>query len=85
MSKDDIEYHAQAAGASSNMSGRSFPELHLDPPFVIPADTAAAFSDTACEFAAKLICMALEEDGPDLTSLGVFSPEEESRAYIVAK
>ena len=85
MSKDDIEYHAQAAGASSNMAVNGFPELHVDPPFVIPADTAAAFSGTACDFASRLICMALEEDGPDLTSLGIFPPEEEAKAYIVAK
>lgn len=85
MSKDDIEYHAQAAGASSNMGGQSFPELHVEPPFVIPEDTAAVLSDTACAFAADLICMALEEDGPDLTSLGIFPLQEESRAYIVAK
>lgn len=85
MSKDAIEYHAQAAGASSNMGGPGYPELHVEPPFVVPADTAAALSETACAFACDLICMALEEDGPDLTSLGIFSPEEESRAYIVAK
>ncbi len=85
MSKDDIEYHAKAAGASSNMAGQSFPELHVDPPFVIPADTSAVFSDTACDFAARLICLALEEDGPDLTSLGIFPPEEEAKAFIVAK
>ena len=85
MSKDAIEYHAQAAGASSNMSGQGFPELHVEPPFVIPADTAAALSETACAFAADLICMALEEDGPDLTSLGIFPPQDEARAYIVAK
>ena len=85
MSKDDIEYHAQAAGASSNMTGQSFPELHADPPFVIPADTAAVFSGTACDFAVRLICLALEEDGPDLTSLGIFPPQEEASSYIVAK
>ena len=85
MSKDDFEYHARAAGASSNMGGESRPEQHAGLPFVVPADTAAVFSDTACEFAVGLIGMALDEDGPDLTSLGIFPPEEESRAYIVAK
>ena len=85
MSKDDFEYHAQAAGASSNMGGETLPVLHGEPPFVIPADTAAVFSDTACDFAVRLIVMALEEDGPDLTSFGIFPPEERSRAYIVAK
>ena len=67
------------------MTGQSFPELHADPPFVIPADTAAVFSGTACDFAVRLICLALEEDGPDLTSLGIFPPQEEASSYIVAK
>ena len=85
MSKDDIEYHAQAAGASSNIGGLSCPELHVEPTFVIPADTAAILSEKASTFAADLICMALEEDGPDLTSLGIFTPQEAASAYIVAK
>ena len=85
MSEDDFEYHAQAAGASSNMGECGYPLLHVDPPFVIPADTSAVLSETACAFAADLIRMALEEDGPDLTSLGIFHPGEEASAYIVAK
>ena len=85
MSKDDFEYHAQAAGASSNMGEYGYPLLHVEPPFVIPADTSAVLSETACAFAADLIRMALEEDGPDLTSLGIFHPGEQASAYIVAK
>ena len=52
MSKDDFEYHAQAAGASSNMGEYGYPLLHVEPPFVIPADTSAVLSETACAFAA---------------------------------
>jgi len=84
MSKDDFEYHAHAAGASTHEE-ELCPELHVQPPFAIPSDTAAAFSDTACAFAADLIRMSLEEDGPDLTSLGIFPARERSSAYIVAK
>ena len=83
MSKDDFEYHAHAAGASSNMAAEGS-GLFVEGVFV-PADTAAVFSETACAFAVRLIRMALEEDGPDLTSLGIFPAEEESSAYIVAK
>jgi nicotinate-nucleotide pyrophosphorylase (carboxylating) len=85
MSEDDFEYHAQGSGASSNMEDMPYPVLHVDAPFVIPEDTAAALSATACDFTAELIRMALEEDGPDLTSLGIFPPLECSSAYIVAK
>ena len=46
MSEDDFEYHAQAAGASSNMGECGYPLLHVDPPFVIPADTSAVLSET---------------------------------------
>lgn len=83
MSKDDFEYHAHAAGASSNMVAEGS-GLFVEGVFV-PADTAAVLSETACAFAVRLIRMALEEDGPDLTSLGIFPAEEESFAYIVAK
>ncbi|WP_273522820.1 carboxylating nicotinate-nucleotide diphosphorylase [Mailhella massiliensis] len=82
MSKDDFEYHAHAAGASSNMAEGS--GLFVEG-VAVPADTAAVFSETACAFAVRLIRMALDEDGPDLTSLGIFPPEEEASAYIVAK
>ena len=92
MTKDDFEYHAPAAGASSVMteigvteSDFPYPVLHVEEPFSVPADTAAVLSPTACRFAADLIRMALEEDGPDLTSLGIFPPLEMSSAYIVAK
>lgn len=83
MSKDDFEYHAHAAGASSNMAAEGS-GLFVEG-VSVPADTAAVLSETACAFAVRLIRMALEEDGPDLTSLGIFPAEEESSAYIVAK
>ena len=92
MCKDVYEYHAQAAGASVNTARPAvdqrdfpFPLLHVEPPFVIPADTAAALSPRAVSFTTELIRMALEEDGPDLTSLGIFPPQEHASAYIVAK
>ena len=84
MSQDVFEYHAHGDGASSKME-LPYPVLHVAPPFVVPADTAAVLSETACDFAAELIRIALEEDGPDLTSLGIFPPKEISSAYIVAK
>ena len=84
MSKDDFEYHAHAAGASSNMAAGNSSVFHVEG-VAVPADTAAVLSETACAFAVRLIRMALEEDGPDLTSLGIFPEEEESSAYIVAK
>ena len=92
MSQDVFEYHAHAVAASLKDSLAMvdearfpYPVLHVEPPFVIPADTAAALSPTACAFAVDLIRMALDEDGPDLTSLGTFPPLERSSAYIVAK
>ena len=86
MSEDGFEYHARATGASVQARDFPYPVLHVDPPFSIPEDTRAALgSDTACDFAARLICMALEEDGPDLTSLGIFPPDERSSARIEAK
>ena len=92
MSEDVFEYHAHAAGASGNAAFAAvdesrfpYPVLHTEPPFAVPADTAAALSPTACAFAAELIRISLEEDGPDLTSLGIFPPDEVSSAYIVAK
>lgn len=86
MSKDDFEYHAQGVGASTNTQDMPYPVLHVEPPFTIPEDAAKALgSETACHFAADLIRMALEEDGPDLTSMGVFPALERSSAYIMAK
>ena len=92
MSEDVFEYHDRAAGASVkaalsrvDQSRFPYPVLHVEPPFTVPADTAAALSPDACDFAADLIRMSLEEDGPDLTSLGIFPPDEVSSAYIVAK
>lgn len=51
----------------------------------VPEDVAAILPGEAGEFARQLVRLALDEDGPDLTSLGIFPPEEESRAFIVAK
>lgn len=51
----------------------------------VPEDVAAFLPGEAGEFARQLVRLALDEDGPDLTSLGIFPPEEESRAFIVAK
>ncbi len=39
----------------------------------------------ACRLTDALVRLALEEDGPDLTALGVFAPDDEAEAVIVAK
>ena len=85
MTEGVFEYHGMGAGASLNTEGLPYPLLHVERPYAIPADTAAVFSDTACRFACDLIQMALEEDGPDLTSLGIFPWNETASARIVAK
>jgi nicotinate-nucleotide pyrophosphorylase (carboxylating) len=46
---------------------------------------AAVFPGEAGIFAARLTRLALDEDGPDLTSLGVFAPQEQNVAEIAAK
>ncbi|HJB66087.1 MAG TPA: carboxylating nicotinate-nucleotide diphosphorylase [Candidatus Mailhella merdavium] len=51
----------------------------------VPEDVAAIFPGEAGDYARQLVRLALDEDGPDLTSLGVFSPEDVSSARIVAK
>lgn len=51
----------------------------------VPEDVAAILPGEAGDFARQLVRLALDEDGPDLTSLGIFAPEEQSAARIVAK
>lgn len=45
----------------------------------------AFFQGPALDFLTRAIDLALEEDGPDLTSLAVFAPEDRLAARIVAK
>lgn len=51
----------------------------------LPPETAALAPGGCGAFVRRLVRLALEEDGPDLTSLGVFSPDDQSTARIVAK
>jgi nicotinate-nucleotide pyrophosphorylase (carboxylating) len=51
----------------------------LDPRF------EAFFQGPALDFLVRVIDLALEEDGPDLTSLAVFAPDDRLTARIVAK
>jgi nicotinate-nucleotide pyrophosphorylase (carboxylating) len=46
---------------------------------------AAFFQGPALDFLIRAIDLALEEDGPDLTAMAVFSPNDRLRARIVAK
>ena len=45
----------------------------------------AFFQGPALEFLIRAIDLALEEDGPDLTSLAIFAPDDRLAARIVAK
>jgi nicotinate-nucleotide pyrophosphorylase (carboxylating) len=45
----------------------------------------AFFAGQARQFLVRAIDLALEEDGPDLTSRAIFSPDDRLRATIVAK
>jgi quinolinate synthase len=45
----------------------------------------AFFQGTALDFLVRAIDLALEEDGPDLTSMAVFTPQDRLNARIVAK
>lgn len=45
----------------------------------------AFFAGPARQFLVRAIDLALEEDGPDLTSMAIFSPTDRLRATIVAK
>ncbi len=85
MSNACFDYHDCLSGASFQEGQFPFPFLHVPPPFDIPWNVREVLSGNGCYFTAELIRIALEEDGPDLTSLGIFSPEEMSSAYIVAK
>ena len=51
----------------------------------VPEDVAAILPGEAGDFARQLVRLAMDEDGSDLTSLGIFAPEAESVAHIVAK
>ena len=45
----------------------------------------AFFQGQALEFLIRAIDLALEEDGPDLTSQAIFAPDDRLAARIVAK
>ncbi|MBQ3893220.1 MAG: hypothetical protein II737_07495, partial [Mailhella sp.] len=85
MSEVFFDYHAILSGASFKVGDLPYPLLHADPPFKIPQGVSAILSEEGCALAAELVRMALEEDGPDLTSLGIFPAGEQASAHIVAK
>ena len=85
MSDACFDYHDCLSGASFQEGDFPFPLLHVPSLPAIPEGVRKVLSPGGCHFAAELVRLALEEDGPDLTSLGIFSPEEISSAYIVAK
>lgn len=92
MSKGEIIYHSPHAGASgSSLVASSGAALRVADPAVraqavpLPDDVASMLPGEAGEFARRLVRLALDEDGPDLTALGVFPPDEQASARIVAK
>ncbi len=85
MSEVFFDYHAILSGASFKVGDLPFPLLHEEPPFAIPQGVRGILSQEGCALASELVRMALEEDGPDLTSLGIFPAGEMSSAHIIAK
>lgn len=92
MSKGEKEYHHPDDDARavrpvqfdiSNGCGQTVRSADDLPP--LPADVTAILPGVAGQHAAQLVVLALEEDGPDLTALGVFSPEDQAVSRIVAK
>lgn len=63
------------APALTNGCGESMPDPRFD----------AFFTGPARQFLVRAIDLALEEDGDDLTSMAVFSPDDRLAARIVAK
>ena len=55
------------------------------PSLDLPPEVAGIFPGIAGEYVRRLIRLALEEDGPDLTAQGVFSPQDQAEAVLVAK
>ncbi|MBO4295618.1 MAG: carboxylating nicotinate-nucleotide diphosphorylase [Desulfovibrio sp.] len=51
----------------------------------MPTPWSQYFSEVALELTRRSIRLALDEDGRDLTSIGVFTPDVPMRAHIVAK
>ena len=51
----------------------------------MPTPWSQYFSEAALELTRRSIRLALDEDGRDLTSIGVFTPDVPMRAHIVAK
>lgn len=78
MAKGEVRYHSPASGASG-AAVRAAPEA------AVPADVAAMLPGGGAGYARRLVRLALDEDGPDLTALGIFPPDDEARARIVAK
>ncbi len=78
MAKGNVPYHSPSSGASGIAAC-------VAPEAVVPADVAAMLPGEGAEYARRLVRLALDEDGPDLTALGIFPPDDEARARIVAK
>lgn len=78
MAKGEITYHSPASGASGTV-------VCAAPEAFVPTDVAAMLPGEGAEYAKRLVRLALDEDGPDLTALGIFPPDDEAQARIVAK
>lgn len=85
MSKGEEMYHSPPAGASGSSHSAVLAEDPALPTDVLPDDVASILPREAGGYARRLVRLALDEDGPDLTALGVFPPEEQASARIVAK
>lgn len=92
MSKGVVIYHSPHAGASGSFpaaSSGAAPRA-ADPAarfqaVPLPDDVASILPGEAGGLARRLVRLALDEDGPDLTALGVFPPDGLASARIVAK
>lgn len=78
MAKGEAIYHSPSAGASGGAA-------HAAKDVAVPADVAAMLPGDGSEYAQRLVRLALDEDGPDLTARGIFPPDDEARARIMAK
>lgn len=81
MTEGKAPYHSHVSGASG-VAACAAPAASGA---ALPADVAAMLPGEGGEYARRLVRLALDEDGPDLTALGIFSPADSARARIVAK
>ena len=85
MSKGEKIYHSPQSGASSQDFSSSEAASDSCSSLPLPADVAAILPGEAGLFARRLVRLALDEDGPDLTAQGIFSEKDQATATIVAK